>query len=160
MGRGIGRTVYDVKGLTGIGKGDDQRSIAPLVVIGDVHTLFALTVRGTDGTIRIDDGLFTKRLGLLLPDTASNRVLDFHELGNLVFIKTAKEKGIETAYAVGAVTVSELFEPYTKEDLEKNRYPLALRNVNNISSALKRQAESLERQLKQGPETWRTVFHA
>ncbi|MBN1554747.1 MAG: beta-galactosidase trimerization domain-containing protein [Phycisphaerae bacterium] len=72
-------------------------------------------------------------------------------------IKTAKENGIETAYAVGAATVSELFEPYTREDLEKNRYPLALRNVKNISSALKRQAEVLKRQMKQGPEKWRIV---
>lgn len=72
-------------------------------------------------------------------------------------IKKAKEKGIETAYAAGTLAVSEIFEPFVEEDIQKNRHALALRNVQSLSSTLAEHAAQLKRQLDQGPDTWRTV---
>lgn len=72
-------------------------------------------------------------------------------------IAQAKEKEIETAYAVAALTVSEIFEPFVKEDVQKNRYHQALQNVLSISTALKEQTDLLEKQLKQGPDAWRAI---
>ena len=51
----------------------------PLPFVIDVHSLFALS-RGFDhGPVRVDDGLFEKLIGLLLPDLEAGLVEDFHQ---------------------------------------------------------------------------------
>lgn len=72
-------------------------------------------------------------------------------------IAQAESVGIETAYALAAVTVSEVFEPFHEEDLKKNRDALVLRNLEYLAQSLAEHKTDLERQIRDGADGWRRV---
>ncbi len=65
--------------------------IAPLAIIGDIHTLFILTSGRCDGAIDIDDGLTAKRCGLLAPDPTANPVFNFQKFVDILLLETPEK---------------------------------------------------------------------
>ena len=65
----------------------------------------------------------------------------------------ARARGVETAYAEAAITLGEVFDPLTDDDLKKDRHGLVLRNLDVLREGLEREAASLEGQLERGPRT-------
>jgi hypothetical protein len=63
----IAGTIDDAQDFAGVGQADEQGMIAPRVVVGDVHALFAFALGARQGTVDINAGLVEKVLGLLLP---------------------------------------------------------------------------------------------
>jgi hypothetical protein len=72
-------------------------------------------------------------------------------------IAAAGKKGIETAYAQATMTVADIFLPFIDEDLKKERKSLALRNTMVLATELDKHLQSLDRQMKNGPDDFLRV---
>ncbi len=72
-------------------------------------------------------------------------------------ITQAKEKNIETTYALAALTAAEMYQSFIEEDSKKNRHALALRNAQTISARLEEEKISLLRQMQNGPDEFLRV---
>src|SRR4051794_2900428 len=53
--------------LGGVRQRDDQRGIAPHLLVRDVHALFAPTVTGSERPVGVEELLVEEGVGLLLP---------------------------------------------------------------------------------------------
>ena len=65
--------------LGGVGQRDDQRVVAPLPVVGDIHALLAPAVGGGDRAVGVDERLLEEVGGLLLPDPQPGLVEGVHQ---------------------------------------------------------------------------------
>ena len=92
MTRAVGGAVQEVQGLLGVGQRDDQRVIAPLTVVADVHPVLALTGCRCDRSIGIKDRLLEERRLLLLPDLQARFIDRLHQRQNLIFPLEAPAK--------------------------------------------------------------------
>ena len=97
LGRGafmrgaVARAVDQPQDFSRIGQGDGQRVISPLAFVGDVHSLFALTVRLHDRSVGVDDRLLEKRLRLAGPGVAPRLVDRLLQVIEILRTKTTAE---------------------------------------------------------------------
>ncbi len=77
--------------LGGIGQGNDQWVVTPQSVVGDVHTLLALSVGCHDGAIGVEDGFREECGGLLGPDPQSRAVEGVNQVHDVALGEAAAE---------------------------------------------------------------------
>ena len=65
--------------LGGVGQRDDQRVVAPLPLVGDVHALLAPAVGGGQRAVGVDERLVEEVVGLLLPGPEPGLVEGVHQ---------------------------------------------------------------------------------
>ena len=80
----VARAVHQIQRLLGVGQRDQQRVVAPLPVVADVHPLLALAEGGGDGAVGIEDRLLEELRLLLLPDLQAGLVDRLHQRQDLL----------------------------------------------------------------------------
>jgi hypothetical protein len=87
----VAGTVYHIQRFGGVGQREQQRVVAPLALMIDVHALLALA-RGLDHrAVGLDNRLLEKRLRLLSPDLQPRSVEDLHQADDVVYLEAAAE---------------------------------------------------------------------
>jgi hypothetical protein len=77
--RAIAAAIEQEQGFSRIGQRDQERMVAPLAVVADVHSLLALGVGLRDGAIGVQDRLIEKLVRLLSPDPQPRFIDGVHQ---------------------------------------------------------------------------------
>ena len=89
--RAIAAAIEQEQRLSRIGQRDQERMVAVLAVVGEVHSLFALGVTGHDGAIGVHDRLVEELGRLLRPDPQTDSIEDVHQGDDIGLGETAAE---------------------------------------------------------------------